>query len=132
MPDFLEPHHCRGTQAWRLRAQPYVGDGYYHDGDENKGAKSVRFTLGHVKPGRYEVRLAYLAHRNRATNTPVTVRSAEGTKTVQVNQRKKAPIDGLLLSLGTFTLDKDSALEVTNAGTDGFVVVDAVQLLPAK
>jgi hypothetical protein len=34
--------------------------------------------------------------------------------------------------LGTFRLDTRSSLTVSNAGTDGYVVVDAVQLLPAQ
>ena len=34
--------------------------------------------------------------------------------------------------LGTFTLDEKSNLVVSNTGTDGYAVADAVQLVPAE
>ena len=112
--------------------QPYVGDGYLHDGNAGKGDKSIRFALGGAKGGRYDVRLAYVPHTNRASNTPVTVHFAGGVKRLRIDQRAKPPIDGVLISLGTFTLDGTSALVVGNTGTDGYVIVDAVQLVPVK
>ena len=33
--------------------EPYVGDGYLHDGNAGKGDKSIRFALGGANPGRY-------------------------------------------------------------------------------
>ena len=109
-----------------------MGDAYLSDGNTDKGRKSLRFALRVPKPGRYEIRLAYVPYRNRASNAPVTVHFAGGTKRLRIDQRAKPPIDGILLSLGTFDLNAESALEVSNADTDGYVVVDAVQLLPAK
>ncbi len=57
-----------------------------------------------------------------------------GEKKVIVDERKKAPIDGLFISLGKFPFSEaaDAAVEVSNAGTDGHVIIDAVQWLPAK
>jgi len=115
-------------------AQPYVGDGYLHDGNEAKGDKSLRFPLRVPAAGRYEIRFAFLAYTNRATNTPIAVITPQGEKIIRINQRQKPPIDGLWLSLGTFELKPgdEAAVVIRNAGTDGYVVVDAVQLLPAK
>jgi len=112
--------------------RPYVGDGYLHDGDTGKGSKSIRFAIGTAKPGRYEVRLTYVPHTNRASNTPVTVHFAGGAKCVRIDQRAKPPIDGVLISLGTFKLDGKSAVVISNTGTDGYVVVDAVQFVLVK
>jgi len=108
---------------------PFVGDGYLHDGDEAKGKKSLRLTLTPPKPGRYEVRLGYVPYTNRATNTPVTIRHADGETHLTIDQREKPPIQGLFRPLGTFRLDERSSLTVSNADTDGYVVVDAVQLV---
>jgi hypothetical protein len=114
-------------------SQPFVANGYLHDGNTAKGIKSLRFALRVPEAGRYEIRLAYLAVANRSTNTPVTIETADGSQTVRVNQRVKPEIDGLFHSLGTFTLQPDkSALIVSNVGTDGYVVVDAVQLIPVE
>ncbi|MCH5375677.1 MAG: hypothetical protein JJ992_17025, partial [Planctomycetes bacterium] len=111
---------------------PYVGDGYLHDNNQLKGEKSLRFRLSPPKPGRYEVRLAYVAYSNRASNTPVALRHAGGEKTIEIDQRKKPPIEGLFFPIGTFQLDENSTLTVSNVGTDGYVVADAVQLLPVE
>ncbi len=111
---------------------PYIGNGYLTDDNTAKGSKAIRFHPKLSKPGKYEIRLAYSALQNRASNTPVTVRHAGGAKTVQIDQRRKAPVDGLLFPLGTFDLDEKSVIEVTTGGTDGYVVIDALQLLPVK
>ncbi len=76
--------------------------------------------------------VAYTPHGNRATNVPVTVKFSGGTKTVVVNQRKQPPVRNLLLSLGTFefTAGREGFVEISNTGTDGHVIVDAVQWVP--
>ena len=123
------------TGEWgrSTHSTPFVGDGYLTDGNTGKGAKTVLFHPNLPKAGAYEVRLAYPAFNNRATNTPVTIRTSRGEKTVIVNQRRAPGIGGLFHSLGTFELDAGNAtaIVISNAATDGYVVVDAVQLLPA-
>jgi len=111
---------------------PFVGIGYRHDGDAAKGQQSARFRVKIPKAGRYEVRMAWSAHQNRATNVPVTVRHAEGETTVRINQRKK-PMHGVFGTVGTFLFKEGTAIfELTNADTDGYVLIDAVQLVIAK
>lgn len=128
----LEAREAQRTGLWTASTHtgPFIGDGYLHDGNTAKAQKSIRFQPRMSKPGKYEVRLAYSALGNRATNTPVTVRHAGGSKTVRIDQRRTPPIDSLFISLGVFELDERSAVIVTNADTDGYVVVDAVQLIP--
>jgi hypothetical protein len=93
-------------------------------------------TFGFSVPadGRYEVRFATAPHENRASNTAVIVRSADGAKTVTVNQRKPATIDGRWVSLGVyrFIAGKPYGVEVDAAGADGNVHLDAVQVLEVK
>ena len=112
----------------------FILRGYAHDGNAGKGAKSLRFVPDVPKAGTYELRLAYSAYPNRATNTPVVIRTAGASKTIRVNQRQQPPIDGLFLSLGTFELraGRSTSIVVTNNGTDGYAVVDAIQLIPAE
>ena len=84
--------------------------------------------------GKYEVRIAYTANPNRATNAAVTVAHAGGAAAAKIDQKKKPPIEGLWVSLGVFEFakGKGAAVTVGNAGADGFVVIDAVQWLPVK
>lgn len=120
----------RGHWAHSTWSERFVGDGYLHDGNADKGAKSIRFTAKLPKAGKYEVRIAYSAFNNRATNTPITIHTSQGPQVVRINQRVEPPIDGLFLSLGTFHFDDAASIEITNADTDGYVVVDALQLIP--
>jgi hypothetical protein len=111
---------------------PYVGPGYLHDGNTGKGQKSVRYTVRLPEAGRYQVRLSYSPHGNRATNAPVAIQHANGKATVRVDQTKALEGDRTFVTLGMYRFDKGEAtITLTNKGTDGYVVADAVQLLPA-
>ncbi|MGL4551004.1 MAG: FAD-dependent oxidoreductase, partial [Gemmataceae bacterium] len=119
------------TGEWKRSSAtpPFVGDGYLHDGDEEKGKIRARFAPA-LKPGRYEVWLHYPATTNRSRKTLVVVSSADGEKQARVDQRRKA--DGGL-SLGTFAFDGAKGfVEVRNDGSDGHVIADAVRFVPAK
>ena len=107
---------------------------YHHDGNEAKGAKSARFEVRVPKDGQYEVRFAYATAPNRATNVPVKITHADGEQTITVNEKQTPTLDKAFVSLGKFrfTAEKAAVVTVTNEGTDGYVVVDAVQLLPVK
>ena len=113
----------------------HVGPGYQHDGDEGKGSKTARFVIPVKSAGDYEVRFAYSALGNRAPAVPVTVSGFAGSvsKVVVVNEQKPPPIDGHFISLGTFHFEAgaEAVVEVSNEGTKGHVIIDAVQLLPA-
>ena len=67
-------------------------------------------------------------------NAKVQVRHAGGSDVVEVDETKTPPIDGVFISLGTydFPADQPAVVTVTNAGTKGYLVVDAVQWLPVK
>ncbi len=112
----------------------YVGEGYRHDGNAEKGAMSARFTPALPAAGKYRVALSYSVNGNRATNVPVTIHHAGGETKVLVNQKLKPQGDGPFHVVGTFEFaaGKDGWVEVSNAGTDGHVIVDAAQWLPAK
>jgi len=112
-------------------ASPWIDHGYAHDGNSGQGQKSARFQAK-LEPGRYEVRLAYTAHSNRASNVPVQVHHADGTDKISVNQKKKPEHEDLFTTLGTFEFKEQGTVVIENEGANGYVVVDAVQFLPAK
>lgn len=122
------------TGAWtESSALPgFVGAGYLHDGNERPGEKEVRYTFVAPKPGEYELRMSYTAHANRATNVPLTVAAGSETRAMTINQRQAPPIDKRWVSLGALRLSDGEKVIVTisNRGADGFVIADAVQLVP--
>ena len=109
----------------------YVGIGYIHDDDTDKGEKSVEFTLKPPTTGRYEVRMSYAPGANRANNVPITIRHAEGESEVTLDQSRKPPIDNLFASIGNFPFKggQPASLTISTTGTKGFVIVDAVRLI---
>jgi hypothetical protein len=112
----------------------YVGAGYIHDDNAGKGEKTVTFQPKIPATGKYEVRLAYSAGSNRASRVPVTIFSADGEKTVHLDQRKAPDIDGLFVSLGRYTFERSSQgfVLVANEGTTGHVIADAVVFVPVE
>jgi hypothetical protein len=112
----------------------YVDAGYHHDNDSAKGAQSAKFVPNLPKAGRYEVFVAYPTNANRAANVPVTIKHADGVAKVSLNQKQKPKVQGLLEPVGVFRFEagKTGYVEISNAGTQGFVTVDAVQWVEAK
>jgi hypothetical protein len=122
------------TGEWQASGFSGGVDGmYHHDMNEGKGLKNARFEARLPKAGEYEVRFAYTAAPNRATNVPVKVRHADGETVVRINEKLTPPVDKTFISLGKFrfTADEPAVVTVENAKTDGYVVVDAIQFLPA-
>ncbi|QDT26595.1 DUF1553 domain-containing protein [Gimesia panareensis] len=113
----------------------FIGKGYIHDQQQAKGQKLVKFTPRKLKSGRYDVQLAYNSAESRASRVPVTIKTATGEKTVYVNQRVQ-PTDGTFASLGKFDFQgtEEEEIVVSNAGTDGYVIVDAIRFvsIPVK
>jgi hypothetical protein len=81
--------------------------------------------------GMYDVRFATAPHENRASNTAITIHTADGERTTTVNQKKPATVDRYWVSLGTFRFvaGKPGVVEVSAEKADGNVHIDAVQVL---
>jgi hypothetical protein len=129
----VDDDQAKLTGKWGAAARlDHVGKGYRY-ASPNSGA-SARFEFTVKTSGSYEVRLGCQHHENRADNVAVTVHGAEGSKTMTVNQRVAPPIPPGFVSLGVFRFeaDKPGVVELTTAGANGLVGVDAVQVLPAQ
>lgn len=124
------------TGAWdrSTSVTPFVGLEYIHANPDDPAPKSVRFVPDLPKAGKYEVRFAYSAHPNRATNVPVTIHTADGPVTVTVNEREELGKAAPFVSLGTYEFEagEAGAVEVSTEGVDGYVVADAVQWVPGR
>jgi hypothetical protein len=80
------------------------------------------------------VRISHCYNVRRSTNTTVTIHHADGEFITQINQQEIPRHDRLFRTLGKFPFkaDTESWIRISNDGTDGkYVIVDAVQLLPA-
>jgi dienelactone hydrolase len=96
---------------------------YVHDGNSQKGLKSAAFSSNELT-GDYEVFIKYFPYSNRASNTPVTIHDNAGPTTLYLNQRTRS---SEWVSLGSYTFNGSGSVSVSNAGTDGYVVADAIR-----
>jgi hypothetical protein len=109
----------------------FVGAEYLHDNNQNKGQLSATYRFALQKPGTYDVRIFYTANANRATNVPVTIQHADGQSKLLLNERQEPDIDKRSHSVGKFTFAGDAVVTISNEATNGYVVIDAIQLVPA-
>jgi hypothetical protein len=109
----------------------FVGEGYVHDDNDGKGEASIRFTARLPETGKYEVRIAHSSGSNRASAVPITIQTADGEVKVVADQRT-IKIEPMWTSLGTFGFasDRDAVVVVSNEGTSGYVIADAIQFIP--
>lgn len=130
----LDDSRAKRVGEWIIsqHVKRYIGEGYLHDGNVGKGTKTLTFQPEFPGPGIYEVRLAYTANDNRASNVPVSLLTFDGEADLIVDMRKPPPLESRFVSLGTYRFDSSNQwfVMVSNDGTDGYVVIDAVQFLP--
>ena len=120
-----------GTWTESAAAKSFLGDGYSHDGNTKDGKCSLRFEPKLTKPGKYRLMLASPPNSNRATNAPVEVQYAGGVKKFKVDLRSPKPGEGLFwIDLGEYECGNDTAITISNTGTDGYVVVDGARWVP--
>ncbi len=120
--------------SWRLSrsVSGYVGRYYRHDGGDQAAPSSACYVLTVPQAGTYSLRISYTPHSNRATRVPVEVLLPGGKRlSYRVNQRKK-PSHGVFHELGRIRLSEGATVRVcvSNRDCDGYVIIDAVQLLP--
>ncbi|MDA7922058.1 FAD-dependent oxidoreductase [Verrucomicrobiales bacterium] len=128
----VDDSQAKKVGEWKASSTngPFVNFGYRHDNNADKGSATATFSTKLNAAGEYAVRVSYPKNNNRATNIKVVIQHADGESTVTLNQRKVASHDPFH-DLGTYSFDGKSTASVTisNAGTDGYVVIDAVQWL---
>jgi mono/diheme cytochrome c family protein len=113
--------------------KPFVGSGYVHDQDQAKGSTSITFSPQGLEPGEYDVRIAYQFGDNRSPAVQVIVASALGESYHTIDQTKPAPVQSVWHDLGRYKFEKDGQAYVliSNAGTTGHVIADAVHFIPS-
>lgn len=122
------------TGNWKTSSsvKDFVGSGYVHDDDKEKGAKSARFRARLPADGEYEVRLSYCGGPSRADKAPVTITHADGEFQWNWDQRRIPDIAGLFTSVGKFkfSANDDAVVTIETQGSKGYVIVDSVQFVP--
>ena len=128
----VDDDQAERTGSWTAStySKHFIGKHYLHDDNGGKGEASLRYPVTLPRAGRYEVRLSHSPGGNRAADVPVTLATADGERTVRWDQRQ-ATHPPMWSSLGTFDFAQgDTFVTISNAGTQGYVIADAVQFVP--
>ncbi|MBN2713056.1 MAG: DUF1593 domain-containing protein [Planctomycetes bacterium] len=105
----------------------YYGDNYIHDGNTDKGNKSVFFMPELPESGMYTVEARWTSDTNRANNVPITIDHVDGADTITVDQTQNG---GAWVMLGEYGFETSGGcVTVSNAGTSGYVIADAVRFI---
>lgn len=121
----------KGSWARSTNFKPHIGRGYVHDDQRADGQSVATFKFTTEEAGEYELRMAYSAHPTRATAVPVSVTSGPNTVEFKVDQTQTLPGGKHFRPIGTVTLKagSESTIVISNEQTDGFVILDAFQLV---
>jgi hypothetical protein len=137
----LDDTSAKLTGKWTrsARFKPHIGNGYLFCGEKDTkmkgdGKSTAIFRFRVQKSGRYQVLMAYSAHESRAKNVLVTVVSGPHTKTLSVDQTTTIPTGKHFRLVGNVDLQAnvETTITISSADTSGFVILDALQLLPVK
>lgn len=118
---------------------PHIGKGYVFHGEKGArtkgdGNSTATFRLTVPKSGEYKLLMAYSAHESRAKNVPITVKNGDRVQQLTVDQTRPMPDGNRFRLVGNLKLNSEdeTVITVSNKDTVGFVIVDALQLLPAQ
>lgn len=115
--------------------KPSIGQGYRVYGAKDvhsDGKATATFRVKVPASGTYIIQLAYSAHETRASNVPILITNAGSETRLMIDQTLPMPVRQRFQRIGTVTLSADSetTIQLQTTGTTGFVILDAVQLLP--
>jgi hypothetical protein len=109
---------------------PLPNGTYWHDGNTGKGTKYVTFTPTLTTNGYYDVYLWWVADSNRATNVPVNIANGIASSHLSVNQQINGSTWVKIVSSNYFNAGTGCSVTVSNAGTTGYVIANAVRWMP--
>ena len=114
--------------------KPYIGASYLHDDKRGDSHAVATFRFKAPKSGRYDLLIAYSPHETRAKKVPITIESGTHRATLTFDQTEPLPAGAAFRSAGIIQLtsDVETKVAVSNTGTTGFVIVDAIQLFEVK
>ena len=93
--------------------------------------RTAQFPFVAEKSGLHEVKVSFVPSGNRAGKVMYEVSDENGLNKLEVDQRKGGKKDTIWYSLGSFFYKegKEYKVSVYNKDTEGYVIVDAMQVI---
>lgn len=111
--------------------KPHINRGYVHDEQRGDGQSTASFRLKIPKSGKYDLRMAYSAHETCAKNAPIIIESDGQRTPLSFDQTHPLSAGDAFRSAGAIQLSAngETTITISNTGTEGFVILDALQLM---
>lgn len=126
-----------GTWSSSTYVPGFIGEGYLHDNNRDKGDRAITFQTTLPSPDNdacfanptWEVRLWYAPGSTRAKDIPATIRIGEQSHEITFTEQTPGR-EVTFLALGQWEANYESDVQVriSNQGTTGYVIVDALQI----
>jgi len=130
----VDDAQARFTGTWGTTGSltRYVGEGYRYAGPGSKATATFPFRI--PAAAKYEVRIAWQGHENRASRAPCIIeRAGQSSVRLRLNQRVDPAGGEMFQSLGVFEFPAgDGAVVLSAKDADGNVHADAVQLVEQR
>lgn len=108
----------------------FFGPGIHRDviAKGKVGAVRARFQPNLLAKGRYRLCLGFRPAKSQATNTPLTIRHADGMTKVTVDQRNEVtPLNWVPVGEFIFNAGSSGFVDITNSAADGRVAIDGMR-----
>ncbi len=124
-----------GSWTQSTKFKPSVANGYRVHGAaglRSDGKATATFRLKVPTTGKYTVHLAYSPHETRAKHVPISITSGGQEIKLTADQTKPLPAGQQYQPIGTadLTAGAETIIQIQTTDTVGFVILDAVKLVP--
>ena len=130
----MDDNHAKLKGTWGASGNlaPFVGTGYRYAGPGSNA--SARFEFRVPTAGKYQVRIAWVGHENRASKAPVTIeRAGLAPQKLRLSQKENPKEGEAFHNIGAFDFPAgDAAIVFNTEGADGNVHIDAIQLIEQR
>ncbi len=126
-----------GEWSHSTNFKPSIASGYAVHGAAHAigdGMATATFRVRVPKSDNYMLLMAYSAHETRARNVPVTIVSGTRETKLIVDQTRALPSGQHFQPIGKVELaaEVETTIQIKNTDTVGFIILDAVQLIPVR
>ncbi|MDA3874124.1 MAG: hypothetical protein PF795_09195 [Kiritimatiellae bacterium] len=120
----------QGTWTFSTQQSGRYGANYQHDGNTDKGNKSVTYTPTLSVAGHYEVFISTPTYSGWEDNVPVEITHADGVEQTTQDLTLSANYNQWV-SFGSYNFTAGTAgnVLISNAGTNNHVIIDAVKFV---
>jgi hypothetical protein len=108
----------------------FTGPGTHRDmvSKGKVGPVRIHFQPTLPRTGRYQVCIGFRPSKAQATNTPITIKHAEGTAKLTLDQRTETtPFNFVPIGEFTFKVGDSGFVDLTNSGADGRIAIVGVR-----